>query len=60
MYDLVNLFCQCLERLPHLIDVWVPVINTARAADLVTETAIGNVGVDTSARGSERAVRRKS
>src|SRR5215467_10031933 len=35
-HDLLNLFCQVFECLAHLIDVWVPVINAARAADDVT------------------------
>jgi len=46
MHDPLDLVCQRLEGVAHLLNVWVPVIDAALAPDDVTETALGEVGID--------------
>jgi hypothetical protein len=46
MHDPLDLISQRLEGVAHLLDVLVPVINAALATDGVTETALGDVGID--------------
>jgi hypothetical protein len=46
MHDPLDLICQHLECVAHLLDVGVPVIDAALATDDVTEAALGDVGID--------------
>ena len=38
--------CQRLEGMAHLFDLWLPVIDAAHATYDMTETALGDVGID--------------
>src|SRR5262249_12908404 len=61
MHDPLDLVCQRLKGVAHLLDVWVPVIDAALATDDVTETAFGDVRIDACTRHQRaRAVRRRS
>src|SRR5262245_5944166 len=46
----VYLRCQCIEGVLHFPLVRVPIVNAAHAGDGVAEAALGDVGVDASAR----------
>jgi hypothetical protein len=46
MYDALDLRRQSFERVLHLYDVSVPIIDSANARDRVTEATFGDVRVD--------------
>ena len=46
MHDPLDLVCQRLKGVAHLLDVLVFVIDAAHATDDVTETTLSEVGID--------------